>query len=112
MMPVLTWIPIETPPVRDGAYLVRWRDRRAALIEWRDGRWIWPDGHPVFLNRAYGADAWCGLAFNPDAAAEYARANPLGGPASVFEAAAERIRSGEPLDEVMQDYALQWVPKP
>lgn len=39
----------------------------------------------------------------------YATANPLGGPAKVFEAAAQRIRAGESLTEVMDDYGLAWT---
>lgn len=44
-----------------------------------------------------------------DAKAEYERQNPLGGPATMFEAIARRIRAGEPLDEVMRDYGLMFV---
>lgn len=45
-----------------------------------------------------------------DKAAEYAKVNPLGGPARVFEAMAERIRSGEAYEEVLADYGLQEIP--
>lgn len=41
--------------------------------------------------------------------AEYERQNPLGGPATMFEVIASRIRAGEPLDEVMRDYGLMFV---
>lgn len=41
---------------------------------------------------------------------EYARANPLGGPATMFDAIARRLRSGEPYDEVLADYGLQHAP--
>jgi hypothetical protein len=37
---------------------------------------------------------------------EYARANPLGGPAKMFDAIAARLRAGEPFDEVMHDYGI------
>lgn len=40
---------------------------------------------------------------------EYARLNPLGGPAKVFDAMAARIRAGEPYDAVLADYGLQHV---
>ncbi len=43
------------------------------------------------------------------AKAEYERQNPLGGPATMFEVIASRIRAGEPLDEVMRDYGLMFV---
>lgn len=42
-------------------------------------------------------------------AKRYADANPLGGPARVFEAAASRIRAGENLADVMDDYGLAWT---
>lgn len=41
------------------------------------------------------------------AAEEYARRNPLGGPAKVFEAMAARIRAGEDYYAVLEDYGLQ-----
>lgn len=40
------------------------------------------------------------------AAAKYEEANPLGGPATMLEAAARRIRAGEDFHEVLADYAL------
>ena len=57
------------------------------------------------------ADAIRALITTTPAAQDYARANPFGGPAAVFDAAAERIRAGEPLEEVMRDYGLSWVPR-
>lgn len=39
----------------------------------------------------------------------YAEINPLGGPAKVFEAVASRIRAGENLADVMDDYGLAWT---
>jgi hypothetical protein len=39
--------------------------------------------------------------------AAYAEANPLGGPARMFEAIAERIRAGEDYYAVLDDYGLQ-----
>ncbi len=42
-----------------------------------------------------------------DASGEaYAKANPLGGPATMFEAIARRLRAGENYDEVLADYGL------
>lgn len=40
------------------------------------------------------------------AAAKYEEANPLGGPATMLEAAAGRIRAGEDFHEVLADYGL------
>lgn len=40
------------------------------------------------------------------ASQQYAEANPLGGPASMLEAAARRIRAGEDFHEVLADYDL------
>ncbi len=37
---------------------------------------------------------------------EYADGNPLGGPASIFDAIAERIRAGEDYDAVLHDYGI------
>ena len=39
---------------------------------------------------------------------EYKRRNPFGGVARVFECAAARIKFGEPMADVMDDYGLQW----
>lgn len=41
-----------------------------------------------------------------DAREAYAKANPLGGPASMFWMMAERIEAGEPYDEVLRDYGV------
>jgi hypothetical protein len=40
--------------------------------------------------------------------AKYHRANPLGGPAVLFDACADSIRAGDPLDSAMRDYGLKW----
>ena len=42
----------------------------------------------------------------PQPAAEYARKNPLGGPANVFYAMADRIRAGEDYWHVLDDYGF------
>lgn len=42
-----------------------------------------------------------------DPAAEYAKRNPLGGPAGVFRAMAARIEAGESYDDVLDDYGFQ-----
>lgn len=44
-------------------------------------------------------------------AAEYARPNPLGGPAVVFEACANAIRAGDDIDQAMVNYGLAWARK-
>jgi hypothetical protein len=46
----------------------------------------------------------------PEAAAEYAKRNPLGGPAVVFEAMASRIRAGEDYYDVLDDYGFMVKP--
>lgn len=50
----------------------------------------------------------CKLRFEPINAAKqrYESANPLGGPARMFEAIAERIRSGEDYYAVLADYGV------
>lgn len=49
----------------------------------------------------------------PSAASEaYAKANPLGGPATMFDAIANRLRAGEPMAEVLEDYGLRFVGTP
>ena len=40
------------------------------------------------------------------AAIEYRKRNPLGGPAKMFDAIADRIRSRENYDEVLADYGV------
>ena len=37
----------------------------------------------------------------------YAKANPIGGAAGVFDAMASRLRAGEPLNSVLADYGYQ-----
>lgn len=37
---------------------------------------------------------------------EYAKKNPLGGPARLFDVMADRIRAGENYDEVLKDYGF------
>lgn len=57
-------------------------------------------------------DLWacneCKLRFEPINAAKkrYEAANPLGGPARMFEAIAERIRAGEEYHSVLADYGV------
>jgi len=41
-------------------------------------------------------------------AAAYAEKNPLGGPARMFDAIADRIRAGEPMTEVLEDFNLKF----
>ena len=47
-----------------------------------------------------------GTAVSSTAAKEYAERNPLGGPAKVFDAIAERLRAGEEYHAVLADYGL------
>ena len=43
-------------------------------------------------------------------ARKYMTPNPLGGPAKVFDACADAIRAGDPIDEAMAAYGLAWRP--
>ena len=43
-------------------------------------------------------------------AAKYLRANPLGGPAKVFDACADAIRAGDSVEFAMGNYGLAWAP--
>jgi len=67
-------------------------------------RWKFTDDTP--------ADLWscdeCRLRFEPLKAAKkrYESANPLGGPARMFESIAGRIRSGEDYYTVLADYGV------
>lgn len=84
-----------------------------------EGPWVIEnaDGKRIALLSAWGSDEQesmaCLMAAAPDLLKAlmlaYAKANPLGGPAKVFEAAAQRIRAGESLTEVMDDYGLAWT---
>ena len=42
------------------------------------------------------------------AAARYHAANPLGGPAKLFDAVADQIRAGESVDAAMRAFELKW----
>lgn len=44
-------------------------------------------------------------------AKEYADKNPLGGPATMFYAIGDRIRAGDPMDAVLDDYGLRFTDK-
>lgn len=53
--------------------------------------------------------AWLARTLNDATRAQasaYEQANPLGGPATMFDTIARRIRAGEPYDEVLADYGL------
>ena len=45
----------------------------------------------------------------PKDAEKYLRDNPLGGPAKVFEACADAIRSGDNVDFAMASFGLAWA---
>lgn len=45
------------------------------------------------------------------AAKKYAVKNPLGGPATMFDTIAARIRAGEPVARVLDDYDLAFIQK-
>lgn len=40
----------------------------------------------------------------------YMTPNPLGGPAKVFDACADAIRAGDPIDQAMANFGLAWAP--
>ncbi|MGH9369694.1 MAG: hypothetical protein ACRD3M_18740 [Thermoanaerobaculia bacterium] len=44
----------------------------------------------------------------PSLRAAYRKANPLGGPAKMFRAIAERLEAGEDYWAVMQDYGIMF----
>ncbi len=68
------------------------------------GEWTFPD---YGAKRSY--DGRVRVANELRRAAEYARPNPLGGPAKVFEACADAIRAGDDIDKAMAEYGLKWV---
>lgn len=69
---------------------------------------VWPDSEI----EAKGAhDELRQLARGLRMATRYYGANPLGGPATMFDAIADRLRVGEALDAVLADYGLQFTPK-
>jgi hypothetical protein len=41
-------------------------------------------------------------------ASKYAKPNPMGGPAAIFDACADAIRAGEPVKSAMADYGLRF----
>lgn len=43
------------------------------------------------------------------AAHKYMRGNPLGGPAKVFDACADSIRAGDPIEQAMANFGLAWA---
>lgn len=43
------------------------------------------------------------------AAHKYMRSNPLGGPAKVFDACADAIRAGDPIEQAMANFGLAWA---
>ncbi len=43
------------------------------------------------------------------AAHKYMQANPLGGPAKVFDACADSIRAGDPIEQAMANFGLAWA---
>ena len=51
---------------------------------------------------------WCAMPKAAPQAAAYAEKNPLGGPARMFDAIADRIRAGEPMTEVLEDFNLKF----
>ncbi len=87
---------------------------RAAFVIRRDAdelrrshtiRGRWPDEEASVRDEFYELTA---LADKLAKSAKYFRPNPHGGPAVVFDACADSIRAGDPIDSAMRDYGLTW----
>lgn len=96
------------------AGLLRLLERSAELLE-QDaasireshtvgGRWPSPDDLGVRLD--YQELRF--LAKQLRSAHSYHKRNPLGGPAKMFDAIADRIRAGESVQSCMADYGIKW----
>jgi hypothetical protein len=77
-----------------------------AMMEDIDGDFVKYEDHAAEVNRILAERKTP----QPEAAAEYAKRNPLGGPAVVFEAMASRIRAGEDYYDVLDDYGFMVKP--
>lgn len=89
-------------------------DRSAELLERRaeeikiahtiGGRWCPHDEHGA--RRDY--KELCAMAKGLRKAHKYHKPNPLGGPAKMFDAIADRMRAGDSMKECMADYGLKF----
>lgn len=78
----------------------------AALRSCHTVRGRWGDDEPE-AKAAY--DEMRSVAARLRKAHKYMVPNPLGGPAKVFDACADSIRAGEPIDAAMANFGLAWV---
>lgn len=90
---------------------------RAAEICDEHSRTIRGDFYDTFIRRWFSQDMkakhWecVALAKKLRKIAKYHKPNPLGGPARVFDAMADRIRAGDKFDDVLKDYGFMVAPK-
>ena len=71
----------------------------------------WPSDRESRATKAE-YERWMDIARNLLKAARYFSPNPLGGPAKMFDAIADCIRAGDPVEDVLRDYGLQYIRKP
>jgi hypothetical protein len=71
------------------------------------GRWT---GSTLDEDARLAHEEMCEAIKDLRAAAKYLRANPLGGPAKVFDACADTIRAGDSVEFAMANYGLAWAP--
>jgi hypothetical protein len=86
------------------AFVIRMQADELRLAHTIAGRW--PPGEENVRDEFYEQAA---LADQLAKAAKYHRPNSLGGPAVVFDACADSIRAGDPVDSAMRDYRLAWL---
>lgn len=63
----------------------------------------------TYLGRQVSDVADAAIAQSEQPATDYERRNPLGGPAKLFDAVADMIRAGEPVDAAMAEFGLAWA---
>lgn len=85
------------------AFVIRTHADELRLSHTVRGRW--PAGEEAVRDEFHELAA---LADRLSKAAAYHRPNPLGGPAVVFDACADAIRAGDPINSAMRDYGLAW----
>lgn len=73
-----------------------------------DGRW---GNHPEDIRAEEDWREMRSVAKALRKAAKYMQANPLGGPAKVFDAIADQVRCGETLDASMRAFGVKWDKK-
>lgn len=86
------------------AFVIRTQADELRMAHTVGGRW--PAGETAVREEV---DELVALADRLAKSAKYHRPNPLGGPAVVFDACADSIRSGDSIDSAMADYGLEWA---